>query len=308
MHKVEHLDHLEKGIRTLVEEFVEAGRPSALHQSIEERRAGYLSTIALAGDKADIYAVHDITIDEITFRIYQSVDQSNLPVLIYYHGGCFVSGDLETHDQQMRQLALESQSLVIAVDYRLAPEHTYPTAHDDALHAVHIIREHLAEWGGDTDRITIAGDSAGGHLALVTCLRLKEQGDWLPQRQILIYPMLDASGTSTTYAQYGNDYIITRDVLISGYEAYFGDLPLDHPEVSPLYAENLTGLPETYMLTAEFDPLLFENETFYRKLLEADVQAHCRRYLGVNHGFFQLAGISIAARQSLHDVATMIYR
>lgn len=308
MHKVEHLDHLEKGIRQLVEEFVEAGRPSVLHQSIEERRAGYLSTVALAGDKVELYSIRDVTMDNMTLRIYQSVDQSDLPVLIYYHGGCFVSGDLETHDQQMRQLAYEGTALVIAVHYRLAPEYTYPTAHDDALRAVQIVREHVTAWGGDRNRITIAGDSAGGHLALVTCLRLKEQGDWLPQRQILIYPMLDASGTSTTYAQYGNDYIVTRDVLISGYEAYFGDLPLDHPEVSPLYAEDLTGLPETYMLTAEFDPLLFENEAFYRKLLLADVDAHCRRYLGVNHGFFQMAGISIAARQSLHDVATMIYR
>lgn len=308
MHKVEHLDHLEKGIRQLVQEFVEAGRPSSSQKSIEERRTEYLGTIGLAGKKIPVAYIEDMLIDDIAFRTYKSIDQPNLPVLIYYHGGCFVSGDLETHDQQMRQLAYESQSLVIAVHYRLAPEHTYPTAHDDALRAIHIVRKHLADWGGDAHRITVAGDSAGGHLALVTCLRLKEQGEWLPQRQILIYPMLDANGTSTTYAQYGNDYIVTRDALISGYEAYFGDLPLDHPEVSPLYAENFTGLPETYILTAEFDPLLYEDEQLYRKLLEAGVEAHCRRYLGVNHGFFQLAGISVAARQSLHDVATMIYR
>lgn len=226
--------------------------------------------------------------------------------MIYYHGGCFVSGDFDTHDRQLRQLANLGSALVIAVDYRLAPEYVYPAAHDDAFKAANLIREYALSWGGDPDHITIAGDSAGGHLAMVTCLRLKEQGDWLPKRQILIYPMLDASGASSSYVTNGDDYVITRDTLLSGYEAYLSDLPVDHPESSPLYRDDLEGLPETHIITAEFDPLVDEGETLYRRLLEAGVEAQCRRYLGVNHGFFQLAGISNAGKKAVQDVASIL--
>ncbi|MFE4814659.1 alpha/beta hydrolase fold domain-containing protein [Peribacillus simplex] len=115
---------------------------------------------------------------------------------------CFVSGDFVTHDRQLRQLSNLGRILVVAVDYRLAPELVYPAVHDDASKAAHIVREHASSWEGNPDNITIAGDSAGGHLALVTCLRLKEQGHWMPKWQILIYPMLDAKGTSNSYAFY----------------------------------------------------------------------------------------------------------
>ncbi|MFD3449475.1 alpha/beta hydrolase [Microbacteriaceae bacterium 4G12] len=301
-----HLTDLEPGIRTLVSQFIEAGRPSARQQSIEERRQGYLSTIDLAGEAVSVWSIVDRTIEDLSLRIYKPSDQSNLPTLIYYHGGCFVSGDFETHDRQLRLLANLSGSLVIAVDYRLAPEHIYPAAHDDAVKAVHIVRQYASTWGGNPDNITLAGDSAGGHLALVTCLRLKAQGQWLPKRQILIYPMLDANGSSDSYKKYGDDYVITRDMLLSGFEAYLSNMSPDHPEASPLYRDDLAGLPETHILTAEFDPLVDEGEDLYRRLLEVGVKVQCRRYLGVNHGFFQLAGISPAGRKAIEDVASII--
>ncbi|OEH93755.1 hypothetical protein BFG57_11255 [Bacillus solimangrovi] len=105
----------------------------------------------------------------------------------------------------------------------------------------------MSEWGGDPNKITIAGDSAGGHLAIVTSLRLKEQGQWMPKRQVLIYPMLDASDSSESYAKYGDDYIITRDALLSGFDAYLSDLPREHPEASPLHRDDFEGLPETFI-------------------------------------------------------------
>lgn len=301
-----HLNDLEPGIRTLVAQFIESGRPSARQQSFQERRQGYLSTIDLAGEAVPVWNIFDQTIEGLSLRIYKSSDQINLPILIYYHGGCFVSGDFETHDRQLRLLANLSQSLVIAVDYRLAPEHVYPAAHDDAVKATHIVRQYASAWGGNPDNITLAGDSAGGHLTLITCLRLKAQGQWLPQRQILIYPMVDASGSSNSYKKYGDDYVITRDMLLSGFEAYLSNLSSNHPEASPLYREDLAGLPETHILTAEFDPLVDEGEVLYRNLLEAGVKVQCRRYLGVNHGFFQLAGISPAGRKAIEDVASIV--
>ncbi|BFH69507.1 MAG: alpha/beta hydrolase [Paenibacillus dendritiformis] len=297
---------LEPGIRKLASQFIESGRPSARKQSIRERRQGYLDTVHLAGEAVPVRHIFEQTIDGIRLRIYKPSEQSNLPVMIYYHGGCFVSGDFDTHDRQMRLLANLGNALVIAVEYRLAPEHVYPAAHDDALAASHLIRRHAFAWGGDPANITIAGDSAGGHLALVTCLRLKEQGQWMPRRQVLIYPMLDATGASDSYQKFGDDYVVTRDALLSGFEAYLSELPPHHPEASPLHRNDLEGLPPTHIITAEFDPLVDEGEAFYRRLLEAGVEAQCKRYLGVNHGFFQLAGISMAGRQALQDVAAIL--
>ncbi|WP_335872786.1 alpha/beta hydrolase [Bacillus sp. 2205SS5-2] len=301
------LNNLEHGIRKLVAQFIEAGRPSARQQSIQERRLGYLNTIDLAGEAVHVWDIFDQTINGLPLRIYKPSEQINLPILIYYHGGCFVSGDFDTHDRQLRMLANLGCCLVVAVDYRLAPEHVYPAAHDDAIEAAYIIRKYASTWGGNPDDITLAGDSAGGHLALVTCLRLKDQGKWMPKRQVLIYPMLDATASSDSYKKFGNDYVITRDALLSGFEAYLSNnIPPDHSEASPLFRNDLNGLPETHILTAEFDALVDEGEALYRRLLESDVEAQCRRYLGVNHGFFQLAGISPAAKKAIEDVASIV--
>ncbi|MBP0725820.1 alpha/beta hydrolase [Bacillus sp. RG28] len=301
-----HLNNLEPGIRKLVEQFIEAGRPSARQQSIQDRRLGYLSTIDLAGEAVHVWDIFDQTINGLALRIYKPLDKINLPILIYYHGGCFVSGDFDTHDRQLRMLANLGCCLVVAVDYRLAPEHVYPAAHDDAIKAAYITRQYASTWGGNQDDITLAGDSAGGHLALVTCLRLKAQEQWMPKRQILIYPMLDATASSDSYKRFGDDYVITRDALLSGFEAYLSNISPYHPEASPLFRNDLKGLPETHILTAEFDALVDEGETLYRRLLESGVEAQCRRYLGVNHGFFQLAGISSVAKKAIEDVASIV--
>lgn len=301
-----NLSSLEPGIRNLVAAFIENGRPSVRNQSIDERRQGYLDTVPLAGDAMPVMDIFEQKVDNLMIRIYKPSDQNNLPIVIYYHGGCFVSGNFETHDRQLRMLSNKGGAIIIAVDYRLAPEHVYPSAHDDAEKAAHFVYQNAKTWGGDPCNITIAGDSAGGHLALITCLRLKRQAEWKPKRQILIYPMLDAYGSSESYKKYGDDYIITRDALLSGFEAYLSGISPEHPEATPLNRKDLSGLPETYILTAEFDPLVDEGENLYRRLLQANVDSHCKRYFGVNHGFFQLTGISLAARNAILDVATII--
>ena len=297
---------LEKGIKELVEGFIKAGCPSVRNQSIAERRQGYLDSVSLAGESESVYQVREVEIDGATLRIYKPSAEEKLPVVIYFHGGCFVSGGFDTHDQQLRKLANLSGAIVIAVKYRLAPEYTYPAAHDDAYNSTLMIRDHCTEWGGDPNNISLVGDSAGGHLCLVTSLRLKENSDWQPAKQILIYPMLDATASSQSYEDNGKHYIITQDTLVTGYDMYLNEVSREHPEASPLYRADFAGLPETHILTAEFDPLVDEGELLYRKLLGAGVEAQCRRYLGVTHGFFQLSGISHAAKESINQVATII--
>ncbi len=248
--------------------------------------------------------VEDITLEGMHFRVVSPPTADGLlPTLIYYHGGCFVSGGFATHDNQLRQLAWFSGCRVIAVQYRLAPEYPFPAAHDDAERGAMIIHRHAKQLGVDASRITLAGDSAGGHLALVTALRLKAAGTWQPAQLILIYPMLDATASMASYASNGEDYIITRDTLLSGYEMYLAATPATHPDASPLWREDFHGLPPVHILTAEFDPLRDEGEVLYRRLTEQGVESSCQRYLGVIHGFFQLGGVSNAARDAMRDIA-----
>lgn len=298
--------YLESGISQLVSSFIEAGCPSVKEQTIEERRQGYRDSVQLAGEKESVYQVKDKEIDGAILRIFKPSDECNLPVVIYFHGGCFVSGDFETHDQQLRKLANLSGAIIVAVKYRLAPEYTFPAAHDDAFHASQVIFENCKYWGGNPENIILAGDSAGGHICLITSLRLKEKAGWQPTKQVLIYPMLDATAASQSYINNGEQYIITRDTLLTGFDMYLDELPRTHPEASPLYHKDLSGLPETHILTAEFDPLLDEGELLYRNLISAGVNTQCRRYLGVIHGFFQLSGVSQAARESIKHVADII--
>ncbi len=295
---------LEKGIAELVEEFIAAGRPSSRQQSIAQRREGYIASAVLAGETETRVDIQTIELEGMTLRIVSPLNAPTLlPTIIYYYGGCFVSGGFATHDNQLRQLAYYGQCRVIAVQYRLAPEHTFPAAHDDAQRGAELVWQHAERLGVDKQRITLAGDSAGGHLALVTALRLKRTGEWQPAQLILIYPMLDATAHFESYIRNGHDYIITRDTLLSGFEMYLPGIERRHPEASPLWRDDFNGLPPVHIITAEYDPLCDEGEALYHRMTGQGVQCTCQRYLGVIHGFFQLGGISEAARSALRDVA-----
>lgn len=300
---------LEKGIAGLVSDFIAAGRPSARARSIDERRAGYIANTSLAGETETRVQVEDVTLEGVTLRVFSPLEANGkLPALIYYHGGCFISGGFATHDNQLRQLAWYSGCRVIAVQYRLAPEHRWPAAHDDALQGAEVIWKNAEHLNIDPQRITLAGDSAGGHLALVTALRLKAAAVWQPAQLVLIYPMLDATAYFDSYTFNGSDYVITRDALLSGYEMYLGDTDRLLSDVSPLWRDDFAGLPPVHIITAEFDPLCDEGEALYQHMTDQGVNCTCSRYLGVIHGFFQLAGISQSARDAIQDVAARVAR
>jgi len=302
------LNQLEPGIRELVSGFIEDGCPCPSEQSIEERRKGYLASTVLAGTSPEIFEEYEDTLEGITVKIFKPNAGKSLPITVYFHGGCFISGGFETHEQQLRQLAKLSNTLVVCIKYRLAPENKYPAAHDDVYKAVQLIHQYGHKYGGDTAKINFVGDSAGGLLALVTTLRLKAESNWLPKKQILIYPMLDAFGSSNSYLENGKQFIITDRMLLSGFEMYIAETDVDkeHPEISPLLRDDFTGLPTTYLITAEFDALRDEGEALYKKLLASGVEAYCERYLGVIHGFFQLSGVSKSAIRCLENIANQI--
>jgi acetyl esterase len=298
---------LEQGIAELVQAFIAAGRPSARDQSIETRRTGYIASTALAGETETRVQVRDIEREGMRFRVVSPVKTTgSLPAVIYYHGGCFVSGGFATHDNQLRQLAYYGNCHVIAVQYRLAPENTFPAAHNDALNGAEIIRRNANKLGIDAQHISLAGDSAGGHLALVTALRLKALAQWQPAQLLLIYPMLDATARCESYTRNGEDYVITRDTLLSGYEMYLAETPRTHPEASPLWRDDFHGLPSVHIITAEFDPLYDEGEKLYQRMKVHGVDCTHQRWPGVIHGFFQLAGVSESARRVIQNVARRI--
>lgn len=172
--------------------------------------------------------------------------------------------------------------------------------------AADLVWQNAEQLGVDKNRITLCGDSAGGHLALVTSLRLKAKGLWDPAQLILIYPMLDATASFESYTLNGMDYVITRDTLLSGYEMYLAGADRQHPEVSPLWRNDFSGLPKVHIVTAEYDPLRDEGEAFYQRLTEQGVKCTAQRWRGVIHGFFQLGGISQSARDVMRDIARRI--
>ena len=298
---------LEQGIAQLVQGFIAAGRPSSRRQSIEVRRAGYIASTGLAGETETRVQGETLVLEGLTIRVFSPLNAPELlPAAIYYHGGCFISGGFDTHDNQLRQLACYGNCRVVAIQYRLAPEHPFPAAHDDAEKGADRVWQYADKLGVDKNRITFCGDSAGGHLALVTALRLKAKGLWQPVQLILIYPMLDATASFESYTLNGMDYVITRDTLLSGYEIYLAGADRKHPEVSPLWREDFSGLPAVHIVTAEYDPLCDEGEALFQRLTEQGVTCTAQRWLGVIHGFFQLGGISQSARDVMRDIAGRI--
>lgn len=168
-------NYLERGIKELVEEFISSGKPCPSKQTISERRAGYLSSTVLAGSSPEMADEFVDELNGIQVKVYKPSDKIDLPITIYFHGGCFISGGFETHEAQLRQLAHLSETIVVCIKYRLAPEHAYPSAHDDVFQAALGIKEHGHKYGGDTEHVFFVGDSAGAQLALATALRLKNK-------------------------------------------------------------------------------------------------------------------------------------
>jgi acetyl esterase len=225
----------------------------------------------------------------IPVRIYTPASNGTGAGLAYFHGGGFVIGDLGTHDGTCRALANASGCTIVSIDYRLAPENKYPAAAEDCYAGLRWLAEHGSEIGVDTQRLAVAGDSAGGNLAAVVALLARERRGPALRMQLLIYPVTDHRFDTASYRDNGEGYFLTTKQMKWFWDHYLERAEQgDEPIASPMRAKDLAGLPPALVLTAEYDPLRDEGEAYAARLREAGVPTELRRYDGQIHGFFSM--------------------
>jgi acetyl esterase len=242
----------------------------------------------------------------IGLRIYRPRGAGSFPVLHFFHGGGWVFGDLETHDALCRDLCVQGRRLVVAVDYRLAPEHPFPIPLEDCVSSVAWIKENAARLGGDADSIVLCGDSSGGNLAAVTAQQARQLFPGLIKGQVLIYPVTDHCSHPrwNSYRTQGHKQFRAMTEL---WELYLRNSPLwragmtTHELATPLHVQDLRGLPRTLVVIAEEDLLRDEAAAYAKRLEEAGVSAQVRRYAGQQHGFVGLKP-SAPYKQAIVDI------
>jgi acetyl esterase len=247
---------------------------------------------------------------EIPVRVYAPPGLGPFPGIVHFHGGGFVICDLDTHDETCRLLCVAARAVVVAPDYRLAPEHRFPAATDDCLAATRWVAANAAALGIDPERLAVAGDSAGGNLATVTALRARDEGGPALAAQILFYPVTDHHEPGTpSYAACAEGYGLTRAEMVWFWDHYLADPShARHPHAAPLRAPDLRGLPPAFVLSAEYDPLRDEAEDYARRLDEAGVPTALVRALGMHHGFLMLAGQLEEASLAIEETAAWFYQ
>ncbi len=244
---------------------------------------------------------------DLAYRLYTPVAAvAVMPAMVFYHGGGWVIGDLETHDGLCRALANASGCRIFAVDYRLAPEHPFPAAMDDAIAAVRYVQDNAADLGIDPNAIAVGGDSAGGNLAAVVAQQAKTAGVQVTF-QLLIYPVTECLAETHSMNALAKGYLLEKDAMTWFVQQYVQDQELiKDPRVSPLCAEDLSGLAPAYVITAEYDPLRDEGKAYADKLTAAGVAATHVDYPGMIHGFMSMGALLEDARTAIEDAGAAV--
>jgi len=264
------------------------------------------SNMRMTGAAIEVEAVTDRELPgpagPIPVRVYRPATAERPGVLVWYHGGGFVIGDLETTDPTARQLAVEAGCVVVSVDYRLAPEHPFPAAADDATAALAWVAAHAEELGGDPSRLAVGGDSAGGNLAAIAALWARDQGIGL-RHQLLVYPVTDLTASYPSRVTNGEGYFLTRDAMEWFEGCYLAGHDATDPLASPLHAASLAGVAPAHVLTAGFDPLRDEGQAYAEGLAAAGIEVDDDRYPTMIHGFFGMGALSPVAGEAVSRAA-----
>jgi acetyl esterase len=263
----------------------------------------------LSGPPTPVGIVRDLVVDGATgpliVRHYAPEEGGGPhPLLVFFHGGGFVLGDLETHDAPCRLLCRHSGAHVLSVDYRLAPEHPFPAAVEDGLAALRWAAEHAAELAADPARVAVAGDSAGGNIAAVAALEAARDGGPAPVLQVLLYPATDMAGRSRSHELFGGGFLLTRELMDWFAAQYVAGADPTDSRLSVLRAKDLGSVAPAFVVTAGFDPLRDEGEAYAEALRAAGVApVTLRRFTGLVHGFCNTIGVSRVSREAMIEVA-----
>ena len=303
------LDH---DAEILLQMIREANRPAFETVGAEAARELFMAgRKVFAPDPMPIAETRDLEIPgpggPIPARLYRPAKDGMLPVLVFFHGGDWVVGNIESHEGMCRHIANRAEAAVVSVDYRMGPEHRFPAAVDDCVAATGWVADNAAALGIDPEPLAVGGDSAGGNLAAVVSLVARDKGEPRIVYQVLIYPATDAAMRHDSIARYAEGYVLTRATMRWFYEQY-----LASPEqasdwrVSPLLAPDLSRLPPAFVLTAGYDPLCDEGDAYAARLAAAGVPVTHRRFPGQVHGFAMNGKVIRAAAPALDEIAAAL--
>jgi acetyl esterase len=264
------------------------------------------------GKRPDVARIEDRSVEtpgvDVPVRIYTPEGDGPFPILVFFHGSGFVICDIDTHDGLCRDLCRQSGCVVVSVDYRLSPEHKFPAAVDDCYAVTRWAAEHAAEITGDAHTVFVVGDSAGGNMAAVTSLRIRDERGPALTGQVLIYPVTDYHTPPTaSYLENAHAKRLTRKRMIWFWRQYLSEpAEAEDPYASPLRASRFDGLPPALVLTAERDPLRDEGECYAARLEDAGVPTQSSRYEGLYHGFLGLEGPTADHQRGVAEIAAWI--
>jgi acetyl esterase len=290
----------------------EGGPPLESLPPAEARKLAAESLQPVGGTPEPVRSIENLRIPgpagEIPIRVYMPDAPAPRPALVYFHGGGWVVCDLDTHDVVCTALARRAGAVVVAVDYRLAPEHKFPAAVIDCYAATAWLASNAERFGIDPRRLSVGGDSAGGNLATVVSLKSRDENGPAIALQAMVYPVTDLSSFATpSYQEFAEGYQLTKKEMEWFRAHYLRSIEdASNPHASPILARDLRGLPPALIITAECDPLRDEGEAYARRLQDAGVTVTCTRYAGMIHPFFSLSGAIPQAFDAIQQVADAI--
>ena len=288
------------------------GAPPLHTLSVAEARAASAASRVKPETPEPVARVEDLSIPgsagDIPVRLYSPGPHEQLPTVVYFHGGGWVLGDLDSHDPLCRTLANRAGAAVVSIDYRLAPEHKYPAAAEDAYAAALWLSEHGSEWGADPTRIAVCGDSAGGNLAAAAALMARDRGGPEIRAQALIYPVTNCDFEVESYRANGDGSMGLSEDGMRWFWRCYAHSPAEaaEPYASPLRADTLIGLPPALVITAEYDALRDEGEAYAARLERSGVPTELVRYDGVIHGFVGQLAAFPEGRQAVDRIAAFL--
>jgi acetyl esterase len=297
---------LHPALRELIDEKLANTRAPQWRLPIEEVRASFraLWSPSITGNPGEVASVEDRTLDAgaVRVRVFTPDADGSMSIMMYFHGGGYVKGGIVETDAFCRRLASTTGNVVVSVDYRLAPEHPYPAALDDAYHCSRWAYENAGALGGTKDSFSVCGESAGGNLAAVICLLARSDEEIEIRRQILLQPVIDFTLSFPSIDMPASECLVPREDLAWYYEEYYEGDTRDF-RVSPIFADDLSGLPPALIITAEHDTLRDEGKAYADGLESSGVPTKYSCYSGMIHGFLQMAGLVDEAQAAIDEIS-----